>query len=97
MVRVDDNYFIEVDAYNYTAKYDRGVKKQKKDGSGESDENSIMIIGYYTTLENAIRGILDHKVRKCMSEGEKSLCVALNELRAIVKEFNDKLDSVREV
>lgn len=89
MVRINKDYIVDVDTYEYTAKQD--LHKEDKEG------NPIYkTVGHYGTLKNAILGIFKHKGQKVLSEGEYSLNEAVDALSAIKTELVNAL-SVCEV
>lgn len=87
MIRIDKKYVIDVDSFNYTAKIDHN--KTTVDKSGK-ERGVFTIIGYYTTLRSAVRGILEYEVKNKLSRGEKSLNEAIIELDKAI----NKLDKV---
>lgn len=62
MVRIDENYVIDVDENCYTVKFD----KHKTDKKGKAVYD---VCGYYSSLENAIKGVIKSMSTKALSEG----------------------------
>ena len=80
MIRVNENYCIDVDEKCYTVKID----KHKEDKNG----NPIFeTVGYFSSLESAIKGVIISMNRKQLKEGVHSLVEALG----IIHENNRKL------
>lgn len=90
MIRVDDDFIIDVDSMNYMPKVKR-IRTNKE--TGEKYEH-YEVLGYYSTLQGAIRGVLDYKVRILSSVEEKPLETALKEVERIYKQFNELLGRI---
>jgi hypothetical protein len=87
MVRIDDDYIVDIDAMGYTAK--KNTHKKDKDG------NTIYsAIGYYGSLVNAVKGIYEHKVTNKLSEGETPISEAIKILEELKQEMNMKLEGL---
>ena len=80
MIRVNDDYIIEVDYFNYTPKRDlhkTTTRTDKKTGEVIT-ENSYATIGHYCNLTGAIKGIIGDMNRRELSEGVIELSEAVN-------------------
>lgn len=89
MIRVDENYIIEVDERCYAVKID--MHKEDKNG------NPIYKpVGYYGDIEGAIKGIIKSKVNKSLSEEIHTLESALKCVVDTSKEFGELLKKVIE-
>lgn len=87
MVRIDDDYIVDIDAMSYTAK--KNTHKKDKDG------NTIYsAIGYYGSLGNAVKGIYEHKATNKLSEGENPISEAIKILEELKEEMNMKLEGL---
>ena len=87
MIRVTENYCIDVDEQCYTVNFD----KHQTDKKGN---HVYVTVGYYGTLENAIKGVIKDMNKKQLKDGEHTLKEALT----IVKENNNKFtELLREV
>jgi len=79
MIQVDKNYVIDVDRHCYTVKID----KHKEDKNG----NPVYEVwGYYSSLENAIKGVIDSMTTAKLKRGTHTLEEALQ----IVQKNNDQ-------
>jgi hypothetical protein len=85
MVRVNEDYVVDVDTLSYTAKED--LHNTNKKG-----EPTYHTIGYYGTLKQALLGIFEYKARKSLSKGEKSLYEAVKVLSDIKNELMQAID-----
>lgn len=95
MIIVDADYFIDVDQYNYIPKFDRHKTRVEKDGT----ETKITdVIGYYGTLEGALKGVVEDKIKKKISDDnivnlEEAINVVIsikNELQKMYEGINIK-------
>ena len=88
MIRIDEDYIIKVDENNYTAC--RDLHKTKVDKAG-NESMSVDVIGYYSNLKQAVKGIWEYKVRKSLMEEEHTLETAISVLQQAYKEFETVL------
>ena len=87
MIRVNDNYVIDVDSMCYTAKID----KHKTDKKG----NPVYeVVGYYKDLDGAILAVVKSMNRKELSEGVYELKEALEIIQASNEQFETLLKEV---
>lgn len=73
MIKINDDYFVDVDAFNYTAKTDT----HKVDKKGQ---RIIYTIGYYSDLRNAVKGILEYDAKQKFKGVDLTLYEAVKEL-----------------
>lgn len=85
MIRIDEDYIIKVDENNYTAC--RDLHRTRVDKAG-NESMGVDIIGYYSNLKQACKGILEYKVRKSFMAEEHTLETAISTLNSIYKEFD---------
>lgn len=79
MIQVDKNYIIDVDKHCYTVKIDK--HREDKNGNPVYD-----VWGYYSSLENAIKGVIDAMNTAKLKRGTHDLEKALQ----IVQKTNDQ-------
>lgn len=87
MIRVNDDYFIRVDSDNYTACRD----KHKTDKKGNA---LYTVVGYYSNLEGAIRGIIKDINARAFDADTYTLQEALEVIKQSNKVFIDMLKAV---
>lgn len=94
MIRVNDDYVIEIDSLNYTVKRDLHKKTLKKDKStGEEVETDLLkTVGHYNNLSSAIKGVISDMNRLKLSSGVHELQEAVN----IVLENNRRVSELLE-
>lgn len=87
MIRVNDDYVILVDEMNYAPARDRHRTVMSK-----GKERAVYdIIGYASTLERAVKMILDRTTTEILTNGEISLADAVKEIREINSQFEEML------
>ena len=87
MIRVNDDYVIDVDSMCYTTKID----KHKTDKKG----NPVYeVVGYYKVLDGAILAVVKSMNRKELSEGVYELKEALEIIQASNEQFETLLKEV---
>lgn len=84
MIRVNDDYVIEVDEMNYTVKKD--LHKKAVDKNGE-EYDMYKTLGYFNNLENALSGIIKNRLVTAYSDGEITLEEAIERLGDIYYEY----------
>lgn len=90
MIVVNENYIIEVDQYNYTPKA-KVTRTNKKTGEQYED---LEIIGYYSSLQSALHGIIKYQTANSLANEEMSLESAVRCIQTCHKEFTDLLERV---
>jgi len=88
MIRVNDNYVIEVDPYNYTPK--ENLHRTDKNG-----DPLFKTIGYYNNLRSAVKGVLDYDIKKSLSDGDKSLYEAVRVLNEAYSRLDKLINSIQ--
>jgi len=80
MVKVNDDYFIEIDSLNYTVKRDEHkTREEKVKGSDEVKVVPVVTtVGYYYDLATSISGIIKDMNRRQLGEGTHELHEAVN-------------------
>ena len=87
MIRVNDDYVIDVDSMCYTTKID----KHKTDKKG----NPVYeVVGYYKDLDGAILAVVKSMNRKELSDGVYELKEALEIIQASNEQFETLLKEV---
>lgn len=97
MVRLNNDWIVDVDDNgNYMPRKDLHRKKTVvfKDGTSEERDDYEKPIGYYSSLSNAIRGVVSYLIRNCLKEGTYTLEEAAEKIDDINGIFEDALVSV---
>jgi hypothetical protein len=94
MIRVNEDYIIEIDNFNYTAKRDthRTTLVKDKATGNESEVPLYNTVGHYSNLTGAIKGIITDMNSRKLRDGMHSLEEAI----AIVVENNNRVSELLE-
>ena len=94
MINLINDYVIDVSDYGYTVKID--LHKQSKQGKQEIDLYTV--IGYYSSLTNAIKAACESMNKKELSEGIYTLTNAIDVIKRNTEVFSKLLsDNIPEV
>lgn len=93
MIRINADWVIDADDFNYILKRDLHKKgKPKKDSDEEID--LYKVAGYFSTLESALERVGEEMFRDVVKDGENSLvraCTAIREARDTWKSLVDEV------
>lgn len=96
MVKVNDDYIIEVDSLNYTVKRDEHRTREEK--VKDSDEVKVVpvftIVGYYGDLAPAIQGVIKDMNRRELGSGTHALQEAVDIVLKNNRRVTELLDEV---
>ncbi len=88
-----DKYQITADKDCYTAKYMTGGKPKVDKKTGKIEDAS-QLVGYYGTLEAAVKGCRNDAIRRKAMEYDMTLDEAIETMRAINAEFEKAIKGV---
>lgn len=99
MIRVDNDYFIEIDQYEYTVKRDTHKVAVKKDKiTGEETRTPLYhTVGHFGGLTGALKGVLKDMNAKELAEGVHTLEESVAIVMANNKKLSDLLERALEV
>lgn len=91
MIKVTDDYIIQVDPYNYTV----CLNKPKKTIDKETGKESITYpaVGYCGSLENALLLIRGRLIRDELENGEYSLLEVVETVQKITADFKSIIEA----
>lgn len=91
MIKVTDKYYIDANTSCYTLKEKTTVQDQESQNYGKEIFKEL---GYYTTIESCLRGILKANTREFVSKNQEHTILELIELIKSSRKFleNLKLD-----
>ena len=99
MVRVNEDYIIDIDSLNYTVKRDthrKTVRKNKTTGL-EEEVDLFVTVGYFGNLTEAIKGVIKDTNSRDLSVGVHTLEEALEIVVANNNRVSELLERVLEV
>lgn len=92
MIRINNDYGIDIDDMNYTLfRFGIAGPKSKKPG-----EETKTILGYYSSIESVLSAAIKYMEKDALSEGEYSLTAALKKIVEIREGFGGLLKKVLE-
>lgn len=99
MVVVDQDYIIDIDSFNYTAKRNTHQKEKIVDKiTGEEKEvDRYKTVGYYSSLGAAIKGIINDMTVRKFTKNVLTLEEALKVIIENNKKFTKLMEKVIEV
>lgn len=92
MIRVNDDYVIEVDQYNYTAQLD--IHKTRFDKKLEKEIPVYKLVGHYGSLLGALQGIFRDMVRCELSKQDHNLESAIKIIYSERAKFSKLMEKV---
>ena len=96
MIKINDEYYIEADTNNYMLKQVHYVEKinHKSDGTDESlgIYRQDLVIGYYATIDMALKGYLKHKSRDIVSKKDFE---SIQEYLKYIEKLDKELDKLK--
>lgn len=84
MIRITDDYVIDVDSLNFTVKKDKHKMTIDKDGN---EKPAFDNVGHFITLENALKCVRNELFRNKISDVEIDLESAIKEFKKTNDEF----------
>ncbi len=88
MIRINDDWIIDVDEYNYILKRDmhRRTSRKKKDGS-VVEEDVYVNKGYFSNMEKALERVREEMVREGLKDASHTLETAVHTIREVTEEW----------
>lgn len=88
MIRINDDWIIDVDEYNYILKRDmhRRTSRKKKDGS-VVEEDVYVNKGYFSNMEKALERVREEMVREGLKDASHTLETAVHAIREVTEEW----------
>lgn len=93
MIRLVDGYYINAEAVGYSLC--KGAPRIEKKRGKEHVHNNI--VGFYGTVEQAIKGCCMEMVHDYVSENDFELDEAVTAIRAICKRIEDLLSDIEKL
>ena len=89
MIHIEDNWYIDADEYSFILMRDTGSKDIRTGGVVFRDHK------YYKTMQKAVEGYIQYRLKKITSENNLELSEALRAFSNEVKRLTDMLDVER--
>ena len=89
MIKLVDDWVIDVDERNYILAKDKGVVVDKKTGK---EYRNLKSYGFFISITGALKALRDELIRQGVQDG----CMTLSEAIRSIKEANSKVDTLLE-
>lgn len=92
MIRINDDWLIDVDQYNYIIKKD--THKMVKARDGKTMVPGYTTVGYYGSLRKALDALGGEIIRDKLRGGSRTLCEAVQAIRECEAEWKRLVEEV---
>ena len=97
MIRINDDWVIDVDQYNYILKKDLHIVRTRKNKDGsEAEEHGYKVAGYFSSLSGALRGFGEEIIRDKLKEPSRTLSEAVTAIRECQEEIRRLVELVED-
>lgn len=93
MIRINDDWIIDVDDHNYILKKDTHTDRLRKDGKTEHVYNTK---GYFSSLDKALKFFGEEFIRDRLKASEMGLPEAVRVIRESLEEWSKTVKSILE-
>lgn len=87
MIRIGNDIIITNDSLCYALKRDRHRTKKR----GDSEEQSVTVLGYYGTLDRALAAIFIHEQKRALAEYDGDLIGAIEVIRKLYDDLEKEI------
>ena len=94
MIRVDNDFVIEVDNYGFTAR--RDTHKTRFSKSENKEVPVYTLVGHYGSIASAVSGIVDYKIQTKLMDGVHELKDVVRLIKEEMRYFNELLAKAME-
>lgn len=81
MIRVNEDWIIDIDKYNYTLRRDMHTTRTVKKNGEEVEENVYTTVGHFSSLDKALENLGKEIIRYKLMDGEYDLKTAVEAIR----------------
>lgn len=97
MIRINEDWVVDVDEFNYTLKKDLHKKTPRKNPDGSvAMVDSYKTRGYYSNLQSALNRLCDEMVIDELSNNDMSLKEAIKTIEKCTREWRDITKNILE-
>lgn len=86
MIRINGDWFVDIDKYNYTLCRDLHKKRTIKKNGEEIEEDAYTAVGHFSSLDKALERLGEEVIRYKLMNG----VYTLNEAVAAIRECRDE-------
>jgi len=95
MIRINDDWIIDIDKYNYTLRRDMHTTRIIKKNGKEVEENVYTTVGHYSSLNKALDNLDKEIIRYKLIDGEYTLKMAVEAIRECQDEWRRLTDEIK--
>lgn len=97
MIRINDDWVIDIDAYNYIIRKDLHKETKQKRGKGYALMDAFYTAGYYGTLEAALSALNEIIIKDRLSKADYALAEAVAVIKECREEWEKLVEKIDEV
>lgn len=95
MIRINENWIVDVDEYNYTLKRDMHKTRTIKQKDGSTKEEEVYNTqGHFSSLDKALNRLGEEMVRERLKVPEIDLNTAVQAIRECTEEWRQLVEKV---
>ena len=95
MIRINDDWIIDIDKYNYTLRRDMHATRIIKKNGKEVEENVYTTVGHYSSLDKALENLGKEVIRYKLMGAEYDLKTAVEAIRECRDEWRRLTDEIK--
>ena len=95
MIRINDDWIIDIDRYNYTLRRDMHTTRIIKKNGEEVEENVYTTVGHYSSLNKALDNLGKEIIRYKLMGAEYTLKTAVDAIRECQDEWRRLTDEIK--
>jgi len=95
MIRINDDWIIDIDKYNYTLRRDMHTTRIIKKNGKEVEENVYITVGHYSSLDKALENLGKEIIRYKLMGAEYDLKTAVEAIRECHDEWRQLVKEIK--
>ena len=95
MIRINDDWIIDIDKYNYTLRRDMHTTRTVKKNGEKVEENVYTTVGHYSSIDKALENLGKEVIRYKLMSAEYDLKTAVEVIRECRDEWQRLTEEVR--
>lgn len=95
MIRINGDWFVDIDKYNYTLCRDLHKKRTIKKNGEDVEEDAYAAIGHFSSLDKALERLGEEVIRYKLMDGVYTLNVAVTAIRECRDEWRRLVEEIR--
>ena len=95
MIKINNDWFIDIDKYNYTLCRDQHKTRSVKKNGVEVEENVYTTVGHFSSLDKALNQLGEEIIRYKLMDAEYTLNEALTAISECREEWRRLVEEIR--